>query len=204
MDDAGRTSATHDWAAAFDQTHLATIRSSPDTYAPGGALHLLHEVLAYVADEADALGAAAAACEVTLLADGTVGVRDHGRGTDTRRDDEGQIVRKPVMATKDLRFFDRPTAETLPDGHARRGMSVVAALSDRLLHENRRLEGAWRQRYESGVPASDLQELPSDGTTGTVVCFRPAKELPAIDVDDLGAVLSRGWPTLALTVHDRR
>jgi len=33
------------------------------------------------------------------------------------------------MAAKDLRFFDHPDAETLPDGHARRGMSVVAALS---------------------------------------------------------------------------
>lgn len=204
MNARGWKNTTHDWTATIDHAHLVTIRGSARTYAPGGALHLLHEVLAYVADEAEALGAAGASCEVTLLADGSVAVRDQGRGTDTRRDGAGQFVRKPVMATKDLRFFDTPASETLPDGHARRGMSVVAALSDWLLHQNRRLEGAWQQRYERGVPVSDLQELPADGTTGTVVCFRPADGLEPIDVDDLRGVLAEDWPTLAFKVHDRR
>lgn len=204
MDDAAWTNPTHDWSATADHAHLATIRRSSSTYAPSGALHLLHEVLAYVADEAEAVGAAGASCEVTLLADGSVAVRDQGRGTDTRRDDSGEVVRKPVMATKDLRFFDTPSAETLPDRHPRRGMSVVAALSDWLIHQNRRLDGAWQQRYEGGVPVSDLQQLPPDGTTGTVVCFRPSKELAPIAVDDLSRVLSGAWPILALKVHDRR
>ena len=57
-------------------------------------------------------------------------VADNGRGTDTRYDERGEPVRKPVMATKDLRFFDTAGAELLPDGHPRRGMSVVAALSE--------------------------------------------------------------------------
>ena len=144
MDAAGWTNTTRDWAATVDHAHLATIRRSPNTYAPSGALHLLHEVLAYAADEGEALGTSGAACEVTLLVDGSVAVRDHGRGTDTRRDETGGVVRKPVMATKDLRFFDDPAAEMLPDGHPRRGMSVVAALSDWLIHENRRRDGAWQ------------------------------------------------------------
>jgi len=38
--------ATHDWAAAVDQEHLAQIREQPETYAPGGAEHLIVEVLA--------------------------------------------------------------------------------------------------------------------------------------------------------------
>lgn len=204
MDAAGWTNTTHDWSATVDHAHLATIRSSASTYAPTGALHLLHEVLAYVADEAEALGAAGASCEVTLLAEGSVAVRDQGRGTDTRRDEAGEIVRKPVMATKDLRFFDSPAAEMLPDGHPRRGMSVVAALSDWLIHQNRRRDGAWQQRYERGVPVTDLQQLPPDGTTGTLVGFRPSKGLEPIAVDRLSGVLSRGWPILNLKVHDRR
>lgn len=75
------------------------------------------------------------------------------------------------MATKDLRFFDSPEAVMLPDGHPRRGMSVVAALSDWLVHTNRRLNGSWMQRYEHGIPVTGLNPIPQDGTTGTTVHF---------------------------------
>ncbi|MCG0069047.1 hypothetical protein L0F81_38275 [Streptomyces tricolor] len=80
---------------------------------------------------------------VTLHTDGSVSVKDDSRGTDTPIDEHGRVVKKPVMATKDLRFFDLPEAERLPDGYPRRGMSVVAALSEWLIHTNRRLNGSW-------------------------------------------------------------
>jgi topoisomerase-4 subunit B len=70
------------------------------------------EVLAHAADEAGCAGRA----EVTLHADGSVTIADDGRGTDTRRDAHGRPVKKPVMATPDLRFFDHPNAQTLSDG----------------------------------------------------------------------------------------
>ena len=123
---------THDWAAAVDHEHLEQIRQQPATYAPGGVEHLILEVLAYAADEAESMGRAGRGI-VTLCADGSVSVADDGRGTDTRIDAAERVIKKPVMGTKDLRFFDDPDAETLPDGHARRGMSVVAALSKWLI-----------------------------------------------------------------------
>ncbi|TXR96000.1 ATP-binding protein [Streptomyces sp. col6] len=178
MTDAVRASwrnTTHDWAAGTDHAHLDAIRSAPQTYAPGGVRHLVLEVLAYAADEAECTGGGHA--RVTLHADGSVSVTDDGRGTDTRLDAAGRPVKKPVMATKDLRFFDAPDAPALPDGHPRRGMSVVAALSDWLVHTNRRAGGSWTQRYEHGVPVTDLTPVPDDGTTGTRVHFRPAAGL---------------------------
>jgi hypothetical protein len=51
---------------------------------------------------------------VTLHADGSVSVADDAHGTDTRVDAARRVIKKPVMATKDLRFFDHPDAETLP------------------------------------------------------------------------------------------
>ena len=171
--DSGWTNTTHDWSAVVDRGHLDAVRASAMAFAPSGTLHLLHEVLAYVADEAEACGMAAAPCEVIWCADGSFSVRDFGRGTDTRRDVSGASIRKPVMATKDLRFFDNPSTQTLPNGAARRGMSIVAALSEWLVHENRRLDGAWHQRYERGIPVTDLIEMPSDTATGTVVPFPP-------------------------------
>ncbi|WP_328764221.1 ATP-binding protein [Streptomyces sp. NBC_00272] len=187
---------THDWARSVDAEHLALVRENGAFFAPGGLPHLLLEVLAYAADEAECLGGGR--CTVTLYADGSVSVADEGRGTDTRFDDHGRPVKKPVMATKDLRFFDHPDAQVLPDGHPRRGMSVVAALSEWLVHTNRRAGGAWAQRYVHGVPATGLTPVADDGTTGTTVHFSPAEALPALPA------LTASWPHLSVEIDDRR
>jgi DNA gyrase subunit B len=122
-------STTRDWATSVDAGHLAEVRQRPARFAPGGIVHLILEVIAYAADEAETM--VAERCVVTLHGDGLVSVADNGRGTDTRYDEQGQPIRKPVMATKDLRFFGLPDVQRLPDRHPRHGMSVVAALSGR-------------------------------------------------------------------------
>ncbi|MFE3607324.1 ATP-binding protein [Streptomyces goshikiensis] len=199
---------THDWAAGVDSGHLSRIREDAAAFAPGGLRHLVLEVVAYAADEAESRGGGR--CTVTLHADGSVSVADDGRGTDTRFDDAGRAVRKPVMATKDLRFFDHPEPPPLPDGHPRRGMSVVAALSAWLVHTNRRAGGAWTQRYAYGVPVTGLTPVADDGTTGTLVHFRPAEPLPAPDGPDgpasagTTAAWAGSWPYLSVEVVDRR
>ena len=195
---------THDWAAAVDHEHLAQIRQQPATYAPSGMEHLILEVLAYAADEAKSMGRAGRGI-VTMYADGSVSVADDGRGTDTRVNDEGRVIKKPVMGTKDLRFFDDPDVETLPDGHARRGISVVAALSEWLIHTNRRTSGSWTQRYEHGVPTTDLRPVADDGTTGTTVHFQPDIPTP-VRLGVMALELSRtaSWPELRVELVDER
>ncbi|MER5528411.1 hypothetical protein ABT075_28135 [Streptomyces sp. NPDC002677] len=110
------------------------------------------------------------------------------------------------MASKDLRFFDFPGAELLPDGHPRRGMSVVAALSEWLIHTNRRLNGAWTQRYEHGIPVTDLEPVEADGATGTVVHFRPdepSRSGETVAEGQLKRLAARAWPGLDVQVDDR-
>ncbi|MFC3451999.1 hypothetical protein [Amycolatopsis speibonae] len=131
---------------------------------------------------------------------------DNGRGTATRVDEQGQTAKKPIMSTKDLRFFDFPDAQLLPDGHPRRGMSVVAALSDWLVHTNRRHEGSWTQRYEHGVPVTDLIPIAEDGTTGTTVLFHPQEDLRTA-AQPSASTLKRwagSWPQLSTETLDRR
>jgi topoisomerase IV subunit B len=196
---------THDWAGSVDLGHLAGIRRAPQQFVAGGPTHLVLEIVAYAAEEA--ASRAGGRCVITLHRDGSVSVADDGRGTETRVDEHGRIVRKPVMATKDLRFFDFPEAERLPDGHPRRGVSVVAALSEWLIHTNRRLDGAWTQRYEHGVPVTDLRPVQADGTTGTLVRFLPDEPLslraPEPTPDDLTR-WSAHWPDLELRLDDQR
>ncbi|MEU4443695.1 ATP-binding protein [Actinosynnema sp. NPDC050801] len=160
------------------------------------------EVLAYAAEEALSTGSGRAV--VTLHVDGSVSVADNGRGTGTRVDDRGRAVRKPVMATKDLRFFDAPQPPPLPDGHPRRGMSVVAALSRWLVHTNRRGNGAWSQRYAHGIPVTDLVPVPGSGTSGTTVHFLPDPTLvpgSRIPARELHYLVAFG-PHLTVEIND--
>ena len=99
------------------------------------------------------------------------------------------------MATKDLRFFEGTTA-VLPDGRARRGMSVVAALSSWLEHTNLRVDGGWTQRYEHGVPVADLAEVATSADTGTTVRFRPDTEL--VSMEPVDPRLYAGFPWLTV------
>ncbi|MFG2621840.1 ATP-binding protein [Streptomyces sp. NPDC048507] len=195
---------THDWAREVDLAHLDRIRRAPREFAPGGPGHLVLEVVAYAVDEAS--GRSGGRCRITLHDDGSVSVADNGRGTDTRVDEHGRTVRKPVMASKDLRFFDAPDAQRLPDGHPRRGMSVVAALSEWLIHTNRRREGAWSQRYERGVPVSGLIPLDADGTSGTLVRFLPGRSLRPTAPPAVGDLTrwTAQWTGLEVSVDDRR
>jgi topoisomerase-4 subunit B len=194
---------THDWASTVDAEHLAVVRRQPAVFAPGGSLHLILEVIAYAADEAE--GTTSGRCVVTLHGDGSISVSDNGRGTDTRHDDHGQPIKKPVMATRDLRFFDFPDAQLLPDGHPRRGMSVVAALSEWLVHTNRRRNGAWTQRYEHGVPVTDLVPSEDDDASATTVQFLPVEALRtawAATAPELRRMAAR--PHLSVEVIDHR
>lgn len=106
------------------------------------------------------------------------------------------------MATKDLRFFDRTEVEQLPDGHPRRGMSAVAALSAWLIHTNRRREGAWTQRYEQGVPVTALLPIPDPEATGTTVHFLPAETVRSMQEVSTSSLrqLTAAWPQLSVEI----
>ena len=166
------TTTTHDWRNDVDLEHLADVRrqlSQPG--AAGGRRHLILEVLAYANDEAHSQSRTGHAT-VILHADGRVTVDDDGRGTDTRRTSDGQIVRKPVMATADVRFADPAGSRLLPDGLPRRGMSTVAALSSELIHDNHRNDGSWSQTYRRGIPDDEeLTPLEPRARSGTSVTF---------------------------------
>ncbi len=200
-----RRDTTHVWASGADHEHIRRIRGEPAVYAPNGPLHLVLEVLAYAADEAEHTGSGEAI--VSLYSDMSVSILDNGRGTDTASDGPGPAVKKPVMSSMDIRFFDSPHPPLLPDGQSRRGMSVVAALSAWLVHTNRRVNGAWTQRYERGVPVTDLAPILQDGATGTLVRFLPDSalipdlEIPVPDLRRLADVFSQ---RLGVEVKDER
>ncbi|SKA96347.1 DNA gyrase subunit B [Agreia bicolorata] len=165
-------------------------------------MHMVLEIVAYADDEAaDQQRIGRVLIEVT---DSEISVADDGRGTDTRRDADGVAVRKPIMATQDIRFFGREDSPVLPDGEPRRGMSAVAASCEQLIHENRRHDGAWSQTYERGVPVADLVEVKQWSGSGTTVRLRQLdrRVVAGLDLAELGSLLS-GFRNLDVIVQSR-
>ncbi len=188
---------THVWAWDVDREHLRDLRRQlgPGT-AAGGRRHMILEVLAYAQDEAASLGTTG---QVVVIhhPDGGVSVDDDGRGTDARTDDTGRVIRKPVMATADVRFTDPDFAPVLPDGLPRRGMSRVAAISEVLVHTNHRVDGSWSQTYRYGVPDQDLHAVSPRAHSGTIVTFHSDITGPSgLTPQDL-----RAFPNLLIRVH---
>lgn len=166
------TTTTHEWGKDQDAEHLERVRERLGRgTSAGGRRHLILEVLAYADEEAESQDRTGQVT-VTLHPHGWVTVADDGRGTDTRRDETGRVVRKPVMATPDVRFRDEAVSPRLPDGLPRRGMSTVAALSAVLVHENHRSDGSWAQTYRYGIPERELSEVDPAPRSGTTVAFR--------------------------------
>jgi len=163
-------SNTHDWSVATDTDHVLAIQRDVKKFAEGGITHLVLEVIAYAVDEA--IEGSTDQIRVTLHKDGSVCVADNGRGTEVRGISGIPMV-KPIMATRDLRFFGINDAPLLPDGRVRSGISIVAAMSEWLTHTNRRSGRGWTQRYEYGLPHGPLMEVKGEESTGTTVCFRP-------------------------------
>ncbi|ADB34670.1 GCN5-related N-acetyltransferase [Kribbella flavida DSM 17836] len=166
--------STHSWLSVADTEHVEQIRQDP-AYRAGGVLHLALEVIAYPLDEA--VEGTTTQVRVVLHADGSIAVSDNGRGTAVRFDDGGVPMVKPIMATRDLRFFADPDSPRLPDGLPRAGMSVPIALSEWAVHTNHRTEGSWTRRYEHGMPRGALTAVPADSSTGTTIHFRPDRTL---------------------------
>jgi len=148
------------------------------TTSQRGLHHLVYEVVDNSVDEA-----MAGFCDrivVTLLADGAVRVADNGRG----------IPVKPIPKAKDRRPALEVVLTTLNAGgkfggrgyrisgglHGV-GVSVVNALSEKLLVEVERDGYHWTQTYSRGKATKKLTKGKASRKTGTTVTFWPDPEI---------------------------
>jgi DNA gyrase subunit B len=156
---------------------LEAVRKRPGMYIGStgerGLHHLIWEVVDNAVDEA-----LAGHCDrivLTLLADGAVRVEDNGRGipTDTA---PGQDMPAVTMALTMLHAGGKfgGGGYKVSGGLHGVGVSVVNALSSRLIVDVRNRDHLWRQTFQLGVPDADLEEVRplADGEgTGTTVTY---------------------------------
>ncbi|WP_418275448.1 DNA topoisomerase (ATP-hydrolyzing) subunit B [Isoptericola jiangsuensis] len=154
---------------------LEAVRKRPGMYIGStgarGLHHLVYEVVDNSVDEA--LAGHADTIDVTLLADGGVRVRDNGRGIPVAiHPTEGRPTVEVVMTILHAGGKFGGGGYAVSGGLHGVGISVVNALSTRVVTEVERDGFGWRQEFaDGGVPVGELQKLGATDDTGTTQTF---------------------------------
>ena len=170
---------------------LEAVRKRPGMYIGStgvmGLHHLVYEVVDNSVDEA--LAGYCTEVSVTIHPDNSVTVVDNGRGIPVAmHEKEGRPAVEVVLTVLHSggKFGDGGGYKVSGGLHGV-GVSVVNALSERLLVEIRRDGYDWSQEYSRGAPQNELQKgakLPGDGVTGTTVTFLPDADIfESLDFD---------------------
>ncbi|MCK0116031.1 DNA topoisomerase (ATP-hydrolyzing) subunit B [Isoptericola sp. S6320L] len=154
---------------------LEAVRKRPGMYIGStgarGLHHLVYEVVDNSVDEA--LAGHADTIDVTLLADGGVRVVDNGRGIPVAmHPTEGRPTVEVVMTILHAGGKFGGGGYAVSGGLHGVGISVVNALSSRVVTEVRRDGHAWRQEFaDGGAPVGELEQLEATDETGTTQTF---------------------------------
>jgi DNA gyrase subunit B len=162
---------------------LDAVRQTPGMYigttGEGGLHHLVYEVVDNSVDEA--LAGYATTIDVRILADGGIRVTDDGRGIPVAEHPIEKVSALTVALTE-LHAGGKFSGSgyKVSGGLHGVGVSVVNALSDRLVATVRRDGHVWRQSYSNGgEPTGPVERLEASDETGTVIEFWPS---PAVFV----------------------
>ncbi len=185
-----RTRGNGDYSAEHIQVleGLDPVRKRPGMYigstGPSGLHHLIWEVVDNAVDEA--MAGHCTRIDVTLRADGSVRVSDNGRGipVDEHPQYKGRSAAEIVMTTLHAGGKFGGGGYKVSGGLHGVGVSVVNALSTRVVLEVDRDGKTWRQEYAAvkqgrtlkpGVPQGKLKTVAQSkrGHTGTSVTFWP-------------------------------
>jgi DNA gyrase subunit B len=155
---------------------LEPVRLRPGMYigstGPRGLHHLVYEVVDNAVDEA--LAGHNDSVEITLHPDNSVTVRDRGRGIPVDLIEDQGLSAMTVVLTK-LHAGGKFGGDgyKVSGGLHGVGVSVVNALSERLVAEVRRDGKVYRQEFERGVPLGDVEVVgkADKGDTGTMIHF---------------------------------
>jgi len=157
---------------------LEPVRRRPGMYIGGTDERALHHLVAEILDNAmdEAVAGHANRIDLELSADGSVTVRDNGRGipVDEHPKYPGKSAMEVIFTTLHSggKFSGKVYATS--GGLHGVGSAVVNALSDRMRVEVARDRQLWTQDYSRGVPLGPLVSVgPVHNRRGTVVTFHP-------------------------------
>jgi len=161
---------------------LEPVRRRPGMYIGGTDERALHHLVAEVLDNAmdEAVAGHASRIDLDLAADGSVTVRDNGRGIpiDEHPKYPGKSALEVILTTLHSGGKFSGKAYQTSGGLHGVGAAVVNALSDRLHVEVARDRQLFAQTYSRGVPLGPIVNMGAvHNRRGTVVTFHPDAEI---------------------------
>jgi topoisomerase IV subunit B len=161
---------------------LEPVRRRPGMYVGGADERGLHHLAAETLDNSmdEAVAGFATRIDVTLDEDGSLTVRDNGRGipVDPHPKFKNQSALEVILTTLHAGGKFSTKAYQTSGGLNGVGISVVNALSEELDVEVARDRKIWRQSYSRGKPTGKLKSIgQTQNRRGTTIRFRPDREI---------------------------
>ncbi len=192
---------------------LEAVRKRPGMYIGdtniGGLHHMIYEVVDNSIDEA-----MAGFCDkitIELTPEGSAIISDNGRGIPVDMHPTEHLPAATVVLTV-LHAggkFDKDTYKVSGGLHGV-GVSVVNALSKKLILKINRNGKKYYQEFERGVPVTDLEVVGTTNRTGTTVEFWPDDEIFEVTEFDYNTLAKRFKelaylnPKITITFKDHR
>lgn len=159
---------------------LEAVRKRPGMYIGDTSLRGLHQLIYEVVDNSidEALAGFCTEVNVSIHTDGSVTVTDNGRGIPVDIHPKLKVPAVQIVMTK-LHAggkFDEKTYKVSGGLHGV-GVSVVNALSEWLevrVHKRGRI---YSQKYQRGKPVTRVQAVGETENRGTIVRFKPDREI---------------------------
>jgi topoisomerase IV subunit B len=161
---------------------LEPVRKRPGMYVGGTDERARHHLAAEVLDNSmdEAVAGFATRIDVELFADGSLSIRDNGRGIpiDPHPKFKDKSALEVILTTLHSGGkFSNKVYHTAGGLHGV-GVSVVNALSSKTIIEVARDKVLWRQEYSRGLPVTTLEKVgAAPNRRGTMIHFHPDDEI---------------------------
>ncbi|PTV96618.1 DNA topoisomerase IV subunit B [Rhodobacter aestuarii] len=161
---------------------LEPVRKRPGMYIGGTDERALHHMVAEILDNAmdEAVAGHANRIELEMNEDGSVTVRDNGRGipVDPHPKFPGKSALEVILCTLHAGGKFSNKAYSTSGGLNGVGSSVVNALSDIMVVQVARNRELFEQRFSRGVPQGPVEKLgAAPNRRGTTVTFHPDEQI---------------------------